>query len=151
MSRAEWIVCERTSRWAAALRLALTKDDTAPQLRELRHLGELDAEVSARPQSIVAIEVHRGNFASVLQWLSRPRVRQQTARLAALVDRSLASDSESVVGALFEAGATAIAMSPRRLEEVLALERSQTQIAEITGPHESLMDRLLATLPWQAS
>jgi hypothetical protein len=150
MSRAEWIVCERTSRWAAALRLELAQDDPAPRLRELRHLSELDAEISARP-AIVAIEVHRGNFAAVLHWLSRTRVRQQLTRCAALLDRSLASDSESVIGPLLEAGAVAIAPSPRRLDDVLALERFQSEIAGISSPHESVLDQLRASLPWQAT
>jgi hypothetical protein len=151
MSRAEWIVCERTNRWAAALRLALTQDDPAPRLCELRHLSELDSEVAARPAAIVAIEVHRGNFAAVLQWLSRSHVRRRLTRCAALLDRSLASDSESVVGPLLEAGAVAIAPSPRRLDDVLALERFQTQIAGISGSRESLLDQLRASLPWQAT
>ncbi len=151
MNRGEWIVCERTSRWAAALRWALTDGDAAPRLRELRQLAELDTEIAARPGATVAIEVHRGNFAPVLAWLSRPCIHQQGARLAALVDRSLADDSESVVGALLEAGAVAIALSPRRLEEVLAMERYPAQTTGITGSRDPLVDRLWASLPSQAS
>jgi hypothetical protein len=151
VSRGEWIVCERTSRWAAALRLALTDGDAAPRLHELRQLAELDAEMAARPTALVAIEVHHGNFASVLEWLSRPCIHQQGARFAALIDRSLASDSDSVVGALLEAGAVAIALAPRRLEDVLALERYPAKAAGITGSGDPLVDRLWASLPWQAS
>ena len=120
----EWIVCERTSRWASALRMAVGLPSDLPhRLRELRHLAELDAELAERPTALAAIEVHRGNFADLLAWLpASPRAalptpaRSRSARSFALGSRSAKSATRCV-----EAGAQAIATSPRRLDAIVAL------------------------------
>ena len=150
MSRAEWIVCERTSRWASALRLALAAEDAPPRVRELRHLAELDAELLARPTALAAIEIHRGNFAQLLAWLPTARGRHTSACSIALVYRSLADELERVTAALLEAGAQAIATSPRRLNAILSLGRQHARIAEIGGPNAPLHEAVWASLPWQA-
>lgn len=151
MSRAEWIVCERTSRWASALRLALGSENDAARLREQRLLAELGAELSAHPAAIAAIEIHRGNFAQLLAWLPAARERHADACFVALVDQSLSGELEQVTAALLESGAQAIAASPRRLEGVLALRHLHARIAGDIGPRESLQQAAWASLPWQAT
>ena len=150
MSRLEWIVCERTSRWASALRMALSSGETSHQLRELRHLAELDAALTARPTALAAIEVHRGNFAQWLAWLPVARERHVQARCVALVDRSLADDLEEVGDALVEAGAQAIATSPRRLDAVVALGARHAETVARIDVNASLAAQVWASLPWQA-
>ena len=146
---AEWIVCEQTSRWASALRRALESGDTPHRLRELRHLAELDAEFAVRPSALAAIEVDRGNFAQLLAWLPTARERHVHARCVALVDRSLAEELDEICDALVEAGAQAIATSPRRLEAVVGLGTQHAKIAANTNVNASFVDQVWASLPWQ--
>jgi hypothetical protein len=150
MSRIEWIVCERTSRWASALRLAFATEDAPPRVRELRHLAELDAELLARPTALAAIEIHRGNFAQLLAWLPAARGRHARACSIALLDRSLTDELEQVTAALLEAGAQAIASSPRRLDAILSLGQQHARITGIIGPNARLDEAVWASLPWQA-
>ncbi len=146
----EWIVCERTSRWASALRMALAADGTPHRIRELRHLAELDVELTARPTALAAIEIHRGNFADLLAWLPTARERHVHARCVALLDRSLADNLNATCDALDEAGAPAIATSPRRLDAVVALGTRHAETARIIGENAPLVAQVWASLPWQA-
>jgi hypothetical protein len=149
MSCVEWIVCERTSRWAAALRLELSHRNVRFRIRETRCLTELDSELAVRPNSLAAVEVHRGNLADALTWLSSVRARHCGTRCASLVDRSLAVDLVEVCDVLAEAGVQAIATSPRRLDEVVALgQRHALKIAEIDN-YLPLAAQAWASLPWQ--
>jgi hypothetical protein len=154
MSRIEWVVCERTSRWAAALRMALAADELSCRLRELRHFIELDAELAARPTAVAAIEVHRGNFANVLCWLPRAREQFAEVRFVALLDRSLVVDktkeSADVGDALLEAGAALVVASPRRLEPILELGRRHAAAPPKTSENVRLVEQVWASLPWQA-
>jgi hypothetical protein len=151
MSRVEWIVCERTPRWSAALRMALAAEDAAARLVEIRLLSELDAAIAGRPHAVVAIEVHAGNFAAVLNFLPAARARHTTSSFATLVDSSLAGIADCTVATLFEAGAQAVAASPRRLEGVLALGRKHGQLSASFSRGSTVLDEVWASLPWQAS
>jgi hypothetical protein len=150
MSPVEWIVCERTSRWASALRMALAAHGTPHRLRELRHLAELDAELTARPAALAAIEIHRGNFANLLSWLPTARERHVHARCVVLLDRSLADNLDAACDALVEAGAQAIATSPRRLDAVVALGTRHAETARTIDENTPLVAQAWASLPWQA-
>jgi hypothetical protein len=150
MSRIEIIVCERTSRWASALRMELASGELPHRLRELRHLAVLDAELDERPTALVAIEVRRGNFAELLAWLAAARTRHGRARFAALLDHSLAYYQGEVGDALVEAGIQAIVASPRRLEGVVAFGERHAAAAAKTDQNTSLVSQVWAALPWQA-
>jgi hypothetical protein len=149
VSRVELMVCERTSRWASALRMALAGAGEPCRLRETRRLAELDAELAERPIGIAAIEIHGDNFAAVLDWLPKARQRYARTRFVALADRSLADDWEAVTDALTEAGVDALAASPRRLGAVLDVARLQAQLPVILDESEPITARVWASLPWQ--
>jgi hypothetical protein len=150
MSRVEWVVCERTSRWASALRMACGARGMPYRLREIRHLAELEAELVKRPACLAAVEFDRANFAAALALLPAMRKKFPGARSVALLDRSLASDFAAVRDAVVEAGAAAVAASPRRLDAILAL--GQRHAATVHTKDESLpfAARIWTTLPWQA-
>jgi hypothetical protein len=133
------------------MRMALAAEDVAARLFEIRLLSELDAAIGDRPHAVVAIEVHAGNFAAVLNWLPAARDRHTTASFAALVDGSLGEAADSTVATLFEAGAQAVAASPRRLEAVLALGRKHGQLSASSGRGSTVLDEVWASLPWQAT
>lgn len=152
MSRVEWIVCERTGRWASALRLALAATRPRDRLRETRHFAELDAEIATRPTALAAIEVRRDNFAQALDWLAMAGQRHIGVHCVALVENSLSDQLADVGEALAEAGARAIVTSPRRLGAILALAARHAEVAAETQPVDDrpLEARVWASLPWQA-
>ena len=108
MSGPEWIVCESTSRWAAALRLATERDPRCRagrvRLYETRQLPELTQRLTQQPHGFAVVEVREDSVGEVLGWLSWATGRFGGARCVALLDRSLASGESDIVDALLEAG-----------------------------------------------
>jgi hypothetical protein len=168
MSHVEWIVCERTGRWATALRMALGRSgwppQSVPRLFEVRQLGELAARLDMRPDSLALVEVQRASFADVLIWLAEAGREHRRARFVALVDRGvwesigsgLASrrcDRRPVVDALREAGADEVVTSPRQLQGVLALGRRHASLRAVHPNSLSAQMSIAAwawqSLPWQ--
>lgn len=147
----EWIVCERTNRWVSALRMALANGDGAFRIRELRRTAELDGELAERPETIIALEVRRDNFAELVAWLAAARKRHLHARSVALVDRSIDSHVVEVGDVLVEAGAAAVATSPRQLSSVLALARRHAETMGKSAENSSLLAGTWAALPWQST
>jgi len=164
----DWIICEQTNRWASALRLAVERDAAAGgggyRLREVRSLGELEAELARRPVSLAALEVRAGNLSDVLAWLAAAERRFPRARCVAILDRSLSSEHsgigprggeslQEILDALREAGALEVAESPRRLNSLLELAgrhtRATAEAETITAENASFVERVRATLPWQ--
>jgi len=170
MPLCNWIICQRSNRWAAALRLAVERDaatlGVSYRLREVRTLGELTSELVRSPASLVALEVHDRNLSDVLAWLSAAERRFPQARCVALVDRALSADQQrvppggqeslrDVCDALREAGAWDVAQSPRRLQPMLELARrhAMATAADVTilAEHVSFTEHVWATLPWQGA
>jgi len=150
MSRFEWLVCERTSRWASALRMSFSASNMPIRLREIRHLGELEPELAERPTCLAAIEFDRANFADALRRLPIIRQKFSRVRCVALLDRSLAEDFADVRDVVVEAGAAAVAASPRRLDAILALGERHAATAETPAENMPLVAQVWASLPWQA-
>ena len=67
MNKPGVIVCERSGAWATAIRRYLPAEI---RLRQTRGLAECAAELSAAPQSLLALELTPGNLAGVLGLLS---------------------------------------------------------------------------------
>jgi hypothetical protein len=168
VNRPTWIVCEQTSRWASALRLALGQEAVAADppylLREVRSLAELSVELASHPTGFVAVEVRRNDLGGVLTWLAEAERKFPRARCFAMLGRSLlASESDlrstttqslqDVGDALREAGALAVVASPRRLADALQLGRRHAAATEshatLLAEQLPLVERLWATLPWQ--
>ena len=168
MNRRSWIVCERSQRWAAALRLLLdqeTKRDGIPhRLIEVRRLEEASARLSERPDSLTCIEVDRTNFSEALTWITAASRSFGRAQFVALADYALqpkAWESEGyglktwqdTADALQEAGAAMVAASPRELNSIVDYGRRHaasliTQgIADEAGT--PIKEAVWATLPWQ--
>ena len=75
MSRVEWIVCERSGRWAAAVRAARSADRLG-RLRTFRafmkcgNWSELRERLAERPDGLALVEAQRENFGDTLAWLA---------------------------------------------------------------------------------
>ena len=168
MTRCDWIICERSNRWAAALRLAGERDTAAGgvchRFREVRSLSELPPELARQPASLIALEVSERNLIAVLAWLSAALRRFPQLRCVALLDRSLSSANQSdrsrdknsqrdIAVALREAGAWEVVESPRRLEPLLQFARRHANVAArhdaFLAENRPFTERVWATLPWQ--
>lgn len=160
MSRVEWIVCERSGRWAAALRVALRRSSwltsAVPRLYEVRQLGEMTERLDTRPDAIALVEVQPTSLGDVLDWLTRSRRELRQAHFAALLDRSAAlhpRDRKSVIDVLREAGAAEVITSPRQLAAVLALGQRHAALRAVESgrlmPGMSMAEWAWSSLPWQ--
>jgi hypothetical protein len=168
MSRPEWTLCERSGRWAAALRAALGRTGwplaSLPKIVEVRQLDELTARLEARPDRLALVEVKRGGFADLLVWLSTANRAFPRARFVALVDRGVYEwvdidpalrrrSRQSVVDTLHEAGAIEVVTSPLQLAALLSLGRQHGLLrsARVDGPaaNASIAEWAWASLPWQ--
>jgi hypothetical protein len=139
MNRPCVIVCERSGKWAAALRPCLPVEIP---LRQTRGLGECALELAAAPSSLLAVELNRENAAGVLSLLNTVGRRFPLAVALVLAERGL----ESHEWLLREAGAVHFTTSPREADDVarLALRHFSRQAA----PAQSLATRIWDALPW---
>ena len=157
MTCCDWIICERAPRWTPAIRLAIECDSsitsTGVRLREVRRLGELTAELAQRSGNLVAVEIDAANFAAVLSWLATVERQFATARCVALLDSSFSSSRiKELSAALYEAGAVAIATSPRQIAGILEVARQHAESMPISGSateDASLAALVWGSLPWQ--
>jgi hypothetical protein len=169
MNCGNWIVCEQSNRWAAALRLLLDDqaraDGSRYQLREVRTLTELAASLSERLACLACIEVRRANLSDVLAWLAMAPKDFGDARFVALLDYSLQPDpwaaAESrlnepgdVMDALREAGAAMVITSPRRLGSLVEMGRGpaghRRLLSAAKDAEMTLAAKVWTSLPWQA-
>jgi hypothetical protein len=158
MNGCAWIVCEATSRWAAALRLAARRDERlrpgGVRLYETRRLGDLTSRLAERPDAFAAVEVRHDNLGDALTWLSWAERRFGRARLVALLDRSLLPGQPEVGDVLREAGALVVATSPRQLQAIVELFQQHAALAAAVAgsfaAHLPLEEQVWRSLPWQA-
>jgi hypothetical protein len=141
MSQCRFLLCEKTSRWAVALRRAL--GERGRWLVETRSLPQCGRELRIFPASLVAVEIGEGNLEAALLAMARWSRRFPAANLIALIDTSLTA-AEPLIR---EAGAI----------RVLASTRDAAAVAELFGRHAALIpaddgpleQSILAALPWQ--
>jgi ActR/RegA family two-component response regulator len=138
-SAAKLIVCERTGRWAVALRRELA--EVGVRVWETRTLADCRDELAANPASFAVIEL-RANVEGLLRLLARQQRQFPAARLAVVAGRSQA-DYEWLMR---EAGAVHFLCSPRQVAVLARL--ACRHLAEVPPPQQSLAERIWAGLPW---
>jgi hypothetical protein len=141
MSPSKLIVCEKSPRWAIALRRVLgTKGVVVVETRSLPACGR---EMRESPHSILAIETSPSSLESVLAaWADWSR-RDEMARLVALGDSSLLP-AEFL---LREAGVIAIGTSIRQAGRVARL--AEKHLSQAPRPNLPLREAIWQRLPWQ--
>ena len=132
------IVCERTNRWAVALRRAMPE---AP-LRETRTLDECRAELDLAPAGVVALELTAAKADETADFVTEVVRRYPSARVAVLADRGLGEHE----WLLRELGAVAWTDSPRELAAIVEVARRH--LASAVAPRPGLREQMLARLPW---
>jgi hypothetical protein len=161
---ANWVLCEQTGRWVAAIRLAFLRfgsSKIAPRFYETRTLDELRTELKRPGANVALVEVRRDNLPQVFDLFSSQPWSCAT-HLIALMDYSLWHTGESSVSslrhrkqqfidALREAGALDVVESPRRLHGLLQLgERLASQ--HVLSPemnNSSTGTWARSIIPWQ--
>jgi hypothetical protein len=151
----KWIVCEQSGRWAAAMRVACSRQSNVqpmPRLYEVRTLGELATHLDEHGSGLTLIEVGTENLREVLQLLVRRR--WQFCQFVALLE-NVAHQSQPIADLLWEVGVLEVVESPRQLVGLLAL---QNRLATVRRPigggvdeRQSFADWAWSTLPWQDS
>ena len=168
MTDFSWIVCERTGRWASALRVGAARhgpiSGRQPGICEVRSQQELAERLEVRPQSLAFLEFHPSNLGKLLPWLADNSRKFPRANFIALLDGTFGvaasphsnrlPDTHDIADVLLEAGAAEIADSPRRLQHILALARRHAAIVgslqSQAAREQSIADWAWSQLPWRA-
>jgi hypothetical protein len=146
-----WIICEKSGRWAAAVRVTLVRRKCSlpgSRIIETRSLVELDLVIQEHDAAFVLLEVRPESVADVLSFLTRSS--GGPAPVVALLEfgAERIADFELVADALLEAGAIEVIDSSRQLGAVLEIAERQPQ-NEWSEHAGSIADRAWAALPWQ--
>jgi hypothetical protein len=156
MSRSRnWIFCESTGRWAAAMRTALERRQFGvtgklkmPRIQEVRSQADLEAAIGANRETLGFVEVSDKNLAAVLDMLAR--YMRRNSRLVGLLE--VTSERQAAAEALTEAGALCVASAPRNIAAVIDVAEQYCDLRTRGGTPaaaESIADLAWAALPWQ--
>jgi hypothetical protein len=160
MTDFNWITCERTGRWAAALRVGAARhgpiSGRQPGICEVRSQQELIERLEMRPQSLAFLEILPSNLGKLLPWLADNSRKFPRANFIALLDGTfgvaasphsnrLQAVTHDIADVFLEAGAAEIADSPRRLQHIFALAERH---AAIVGGSQSQADRAQSIADW---
>lgn len=140
MPIARLILCEKTSRWAVALRRALGSRQHV--LSQARSLAQCGRELASSPASLVAVECTADNLDQVLAAIGDWSRRYPHARLAAVVDASL----EPAEAMLREAGAVCVLSSPRQARSLA--RQAGRHLARAPRSERPLNESIFERLPW---
>lgn len=141
---AKLIVCERTGRWASALRREW--GDRRPRIRETRHLDDAWQELADAGASCLVIEASHPRVAAVVVWLQRLSAERPVARALVVSDGELTS-SENLL--LLEAGAVWVHGDRRDVTTVARL--AARHVASYPAADRTWREQLFARLPWSDS
>lgn len=141
MGKGRFLICERSGRWAAALRRAA--HDTDPRGREIRSLDDCWRELTASPTSLVAVEVTIANVERVVRWIRRVESAFPRAHVVAVGEREL----EPTQWLLRDAGARHAVFSPRQLASLARMARRYLT-GNAAGEEDSPWPWAGARLPW---
>jgi hypothetical protein len=136
---ARLIVCERTGRWAVALRRELA--EAGVRVWETRTVADCWKELAESPASFVVVELG-GDIAGLLHRMARQPREFPMARLAVVADRALAGYQ----WLMREAGAVHFLCSPRQVGPLAQL--ACRHLAQVPPLQQSLAERIWANLPW---
>jgi hypothetical protein len=142
MPLCRFILCEKSTRWAAALRAALTKSQ--PQIIETRSLPGCEEALAASPASFIAVEVTIANLETALAFLRRTPSHFPNAATVAL----LSPETLAAAALLREAGAIDVAASVLASPRLARL--AQRHHAQVPAEPLTLSEFVAQRLPWPA-
>jgi hypothetical protein len=137
-----WIVCEKTGKWAAALRWGA--EPYGLRVYETRSLVDCRAELERFPASFVSLEATELNLETLVPWIDEVRESLAGVCISVLADQNLAWAEDH----LREAGAVHVVFSPRRLDLVARI--AARHLASAAIPQGStLRQTIWSRLPWE--
>ncbi len=147
------IVCERTGRWAAALRSVSVS--RANRIHETRSLPECWEVLAGAPASLVVVELTPANLANLLTRLQRLNRDYPLARAVVVTDRRLADGARSTEHdrsaswrwLAYEAGAIHFTCSPREMPVVADIARRH--LAQAPHGKKNVVEAIWDRLPWR--
>jgi len=137
------IVCERTGRWATALRRELSGP-----IRQTRSLSQCWKELSAAGAGFAVVELTEGNVKDLLRRMARLERDSPFVRLAVVAARRLTGYE----WLMREAGAVHFVCSSRQLGPLALLASRHLENllqSSQTSPSQDPSERIWASLPWQ--
>jgi hypothetical protein len=138
---ARLVVCERTGRWAVALRRELA--DAGLRVWETRSLMDCGSILSESPASFVVLELRDNKVGETLDFISKWQVEFPLFRFSVVAERTLAPYR----WLMQEAGATTFLCSIRRSSSIAQI--ACLHLAHVPPPVPlSLSERIWANLPW---
>jgi hypothetical protein len=143
MTYAQVILCEKSGRWAAALRRALGQQ-TVP-VAETRSLAQCGEALRTAPASLVALEVTGTNLEAAVSLIVHARREHPAARIGALLD----DGAEPVEMLLREAGAVDVLHATRDAPRLAGLALRHLALAP--RPELPLREQIAERLPWKRS
>ena len=165
MTRTSFVVCESTSTWTAALRVAVDRAGGLDlHLQQVGRLADVSFGLQRQSTSLVAVEVGSHNLGDTLTWLPPTLRRFPRSRCVGLVHPSLRSPQVNLLPpslaatvqvdiVLREAGAQYVATSPRHLEEVIDIARRHIAICQLDEAklvaQQNFSAQVWSQLPWQ--
>jgi hypothetical protein len=113
------IVCEKSGRWATALRRA--GGDDRSRIRETRELPDCETELARAPAGLLLLEWSAARRFELAPFVERQTRRFPLLRVVVVADHTAAAEE----GLAREAGAIHFISSPRALGSVVRLARRQ--------------------------
>jgi hypothetical protein len=140
MPACRFILCEKSSRWAAAFRAA--RGQSQSQILETRSLSGCEEALAASPASCVAIEITTANLEAALDFIQQTSAHYPNAAVIAL----LSSGTPTTAPLLREVGAIDVATSVLAAPRLARLAQRHSNLA----PSEWLTARQFVAerLPW---
>lgn len=143
MSKARFIICEKSNQWAIAFRRCLRS--TAVRVYETRSLDQCYAQLVAAPKSLIGVEVTPEQVERQIRWLWKTRRVFPDAWAIVLGYRGL----EPADWMLREAGALYVLHSRRNIDPTARL------VQRIVDPDEAgptgTRRKVWAQLPWSSA
>jgi len=141
VDKARLIVCERSGRWAVALRRELA--EAGVRVWETRSLPECRSLLAESPCSFVILELTSAVAEELLQYMTRLERDFPRTKAAVVAARGLAEHQ----WLMRESGAVHFTCSPRRLAPLA--ETACRHLAQAPVAQQSLVERIWASLPWK--
>jgi hypothetical protein len=137
---ARLVICERTGRWAVALRRELA--GAGLRIWETRSLTDCEEMLAESPASFVVLELSKQKNEEIFKYISNWERVFPLFRFAIVADRGLVSYR----WLMQEAGATDFLTSIRKIGEIAQI--ACRHLAQVPPVPQNLTERIWANLPW---
>ena len=148
----QWVICERSTAWLAAIQSELAtistkREGTAVRCVRVANPSDVMPRLLQPLTHFVALEVREDNLREMLLLLTTLRRHRPRARSVGLIHRGWPGSQVRLALALAEAGAVDVACSPRAVGNIVSLGLRHSALAR--EQPTSLVDMIWQSLPWQ--